>query len=55
MRSAGIEPHGIDPREVRELRGEDEALVIYRRVRDEIRAFTEMLPGALERLAQGGR
>jgi arsenate reductase len=33
---------------------EDEALVHYRRVRDEIRAFVEKLPGVLAQLAQKG-
>ena len=35
-------------REARELGGDVEALVIYRRVRDEIRAFIGTLPGGLE-------
>jgi arsenate reductase len=36
------------PRLARDARTEDEALVHYRRVRDEIRAFVETLPDALE-------
>ena len=39
------------PRLVRGARSEDEALAHYRRVRDEIRAFVETLPGALDALA----
>lgn len=37
------------PRLARHAQTEDEALDHYRRVRDEIRAFVETLPGALER------
>lgn len=37
------------PRLGREAKTEDEALGYYRRVRDEIRAFIETLPGALDR------
>jgi arsenate reductase (thioredoxin) len=40
------------PRLARNARTEEEALAHYRRVRDEIRAFVETLPGRLER--QGG-
>ncbi len=36
------------PRRAQGARSEEEALVHYRRVRDEIRAFVETLPGALE-------
>lgn len=36
------------PRLAKEARSEDEALGHYRRVRDEIRAFVESLPAALE-------
>lgn len=36
------------PRLSKEAETEDEALVHYRRVRDEIRAFIESLPGAIE-------
>ena len=36
------------PRLARDARTEEEALGHYRRVRDEIRAFVERLPGALE-------
>ncbi len=39
------------PALAREARGDDEALAIYRRVRDEIRAFIETLPGGLEERA----
>lgn len=35
----------------REAKTEEEALVHYRRVRDEIRVFVEQFPGALEKLA----
>ena len=35
----------------RDAKTEEEALVHYRRVRDEIRAFVEQFPGALEKLA----
>ncbi len=35
------------PRLAREARSEEEALAIYRRVRDEIRAFVETLPESL--------
>lgn len=37
------------PRLARGARSEDEAMAHYRRVRDEIRAFVESLPGALTR------
>ena len=37
------------PRLAREASSEEEALAHYRRVRDEIRAFVESLPVALER------
>lgn len=36
------------PRLARMAKTEEEALVFYRRVRDEIRRFVEKLPGALE-------
>ncbi|NQU41756.1 arsenate reductase ArsC [bacterium] len=36
------------PRLAREAKTEDEALEAYRRVRDEIRAFVESLPGGLD-------
>jgi arsenate reductase len=36
------------PRLAKEAATEDEALSLYRRVRDEIRAFVETLPGTLE-------
>jgi len=39
------------PRLARDARSEEEALAHYRRVRDEIRAFVETLPGALDALA----
>ncbi len=43
-----------DPPELaRTARNEEEALAVYRRVRDEIRAFVETLPGALEKLPPG--
>ena len=35
------------PRLARDAKTHDEAMVIYRRVRDEIRAFVETLPGVL--------
>jgi arsenate reductase (thioredoxin) len=41
------------PRLAKGAKGEGEALAHYRRVRDEIRAFVETLPGGLER--RGGR
>ena len=44
----GFDDPPAQAREARELRGNDEVLVIYRRVRDEIRAFVEMLPDGLE-------
>jgi arsenate reductase len=37
------------PRLARDASGEEEALPIYRRVRDEIRAFVEQLPAALRK------
>lgn len=42
--------HGFDdpPSLAQEAKSEEEALRHYRRVRDEIRAFVEGLPGALE-------
>ncbi len=43
-----------DPPELaRTARNEEEALAVYRRVRDEIRAFVETLSGALEKLPLG--
>ena len=41
------------PRLARAARTEEEALAAYRRVRDEIRAFVERLPGALASPAEG--
>ena len=41
------------PRLARDARTEEEALVHYRRVRDEIRAFVESLPQALEKGQEG--
>lgn len=38
------------PALAREAAGDDEVLAIYRRVRDEIRAFVETLPGALHEI-----
>ena len=40
------------PRLAKDAKSEDEALGHYRRVRDEIRAFVETLPGGLERRAR---
>jgi len=40
------------PALARDEASNDEALEIYRRVRDEIRAFVETLPGALEELVR---
>jgi arsenate reductase len=37
------------PRLTKDSRGEEEALPIYRRVRDEIRAFVEQLPASLRK------
>jgi len=42
------------PRLAAEARTEDEALEHYRRVRDEIRAFVESLPGRLEKAGDDG-
>jgi arsenate reductase len=42
------------PRFAKDARSEEEALGHYRRVRDEIRAFVERLPGALEQPPTGG-
>jgi len=46
MRHVGFDD---PPALVREGAKEEEALAIYRRVRDEIRAFVEALPGSLEK------
>lgn len=48
--SAKVLHKGFDdpPRLARDAAGEPEALPHYRRVRDEIRAYVETLPGALE-------
>lgn len=43
------------PRLAKTARTEDEALAHYRRVRDEIRAFVETLPGGLNGLKENGR
>ncbi|MBX3364046.1 MAG: arsenate reductase ArsC [Phycisphaeraceae bacterium] len=40
------------PRLARDAASDEEAMVPYRRVRDEIRSFIESLPGALESLTQ---
>jgi arsenate reductase len=40
------------PSLARDAKNEDEALIIYRRVRDEIRAWVETLPAGLEEGAQ---
>jgi arsenate reductase len=42
------------PRLAKEAKSEEEALRHYRRVRDEIRAFVESLPGSLTRLREPG-
>ena len=42
------------PRLAKNAKSEEEALNIYRRVRDEIRAFVERLPGALDE-TEGGQ
>ena len=41
------------PQLARDSKSEEEALSHYRRVRDEIKAFVERLPGALEERARG--
>ncbi len=47
-RSAGAEPHGLDPPALaRSAADEEEALDHDRRVRDEIRRFVESLPESL--------
>ncbi len=44
-------PFDDPPRLARDATSEDEALVPFRRVRDEIRAFVERLPESLEQVA----
>ena len=48
--NANVVHVGFDdpPRLARDARSEDEAMPHYRRVRDEIKAFIESLPGSLE-------
>ncbi len=48
MSSRTLRSEKLDLRLTRDAKTEEEAVRHYRRVRDEIRAFVEQLPGVLE-------